>query len=84
MTIHDFIKQRQYLVWHVSDYDSLDEAAIIEATLNYGTWNDVQELFKIVGVKKTADIFRARSRDKRTNYLPKIQHYFTRYFNKYA
>ena len=36
MTIHDFIKERKHLIWWVSDYDALDDAAIVEATLNYG------------------------------------------------
>ncbi len=87
MTIQDFIKERKHLLWWVGDYDGLDKAAIVEATLNYGDWNDVQTLIRILGVKKVARIFREKSRPSqigRQNYRPEIQNYFTLYFNKHA
>lgn len=84
MTIHDFIKKRKYLIWYVKDYDALDEKAIIEATLNYGDWDDVQELIKIIGIKKMAEIFEEEAFHKRTNYRPEIRNYFSLYFHKYA
>ncbi len=87
MTIHQFIKKRPYLIWYVKDYDKLDESSIVEATLNYGDWDDVLKLIKILGMKKTAKIFRVHSKpDKfgRCNYLPDIKHYFNLFFNKHA
>lgn len=87
MTIHDFIKKRKYLIWWVKDYDKLNAESIVEATLNYGDWNDVQALIKILGIKKVAKIFRAKSRPSpigRQNYFPEIINYFNLYFNKYA
>lgn len=87
MAIHDFIKERKHLVWHVKDYDALDDASILEATLNYGDWSDVQELIKILGIKKAARIFRAKAKPSvagRSNYRPEVAQYFERYFNAYA
>ena len=89
MDIHQFIKERPYLVWYVSkkDLDKLDESSIVEHVLNYGNWNDVQGMIKIMGVEKTAKIFREKSKpDKfgRQNYRPEIKHYFNLYFNKYV
>lgn len=87
MTIHDFIKKRKHLVWWVENYDALSVEAILEATLNYGDWDDVQKFIKIVGIKKTANIFRKKSKPSRMgrqNYSPKTRFYFTRYFDKYA
>lgn len=87
MTIHDFIKQRKYLIWWVKDYDKLNAESIVEATLNYGDWDDVQLLIKILGIKKVAKIFREKSPKSpmgRTNYFPEITHYFNLYFHKYA
>lgn len=87
MTIHDFIRERKHLIWYVSDYDALDAEAIVEATLNYGDWNDVQELIRLLGMREVARIFRERSKPSpvgRTNYRPEIGNYFTRYFAKYA
>lgn len=84
MTIHDFIKQRKYLIWYVKDYDALDAEAIIEATLNYGDWKDFLLLSKIIGIKKMARIFRKQIKQKRCNYYPEVKNYFQLYFNKYA
>lgn len=87
MTIHDFIKKRKYLIWWVKDYDKLNAESIVEATLNYGDWDDVQALIKIMGIKEVAKIFRAKSKPSkigRQNYDVRVKHYFTLYFNKYA
>ena len=84
MTIHQFIKKRKYLVWYVKDPGKLDNEAIVEAVLNYGDWDDVQEMIKILGIKKTAKIFAKKSNEKRCNYLPDIKNYFNLYFKKYA
>lgn len=87
MNIHQFIKQKPYLVWYVKDLDRLSEPSIVEHVLNYGNWDDVQEMIKILGMKKTAQMFRTRSKKSemgRTNYRPEIINYFTLYFNKYA
>jgi hypothetical protein len=87
MTIHEFIKKRPYLIWYVKDLDNLSEESIVEHTLNYGDWKDVQTLIKILGMEKTAEIFRRKSTPSpagRQNYHPQIKHYFTLYFDKYA
>ena len=85
MIIHDFIKKHPYLVWSTQNYDKLSEAAIVEAVLNYGDFDDVQELFSILGIKKVAEIFREQTTNRqRINYDDKIRHYFSLYFNKYA
>lgn len=87
MTIHDFIKKRKHLIWWVKNYDKLGAESIVEATLNYGDWDDVQTLIKILGIKKTAKIFREKSPPSemgRTNYRPEVVVYFNRYFDKYA
>jgi len=87
MTIQNFIKKRSYLAWYVKDITQLSNESILEHTLNYGDWNDVQTLFKILGIKKTARIFRKKSKPSkigRQNYEPKVINYFNLYFNKYA
>lgn len=86
MTIHDFIKKRKYLIWYTNNYDKLPAESIVEATLNYGNWNDVLTLIKILGIKKVAKIFFAQtnSRRMRINYRPEVAHYFKLYFNRYA
>ncbi len=82
--IINFIKKRPYLIWYVKNYNRLSDESIIEHTLNYGDWEDVQKLFSILGVEKTAKIFRKQISGWRTNYDKKIKNYFRLYFNKYA
>lgn len=87
MTMHDFIKQRKHLIWWVKNYDALNAEAIVEATLNYGDWDDVQTLIKVLGLKKVAKIFYEKSTPSkmgRQNYALKTKNFFTLYFNKYA
>ena len=55
MTIHKFIKKRPYLVWYVKDLSKLSEESIVEHVLNYGNWDDVQKMIKILAIKKVAD-----------------------------
>lgn len=84
MTLRDFIKKRRYLFWYVEKPENLSEEAVIEAVLNYGDWADVQKLFSILGIKKTAKIFYEQTRRKRVNYDSKIAHYFNLYFKKHV
>ena len=87
MTIHQFIKKRPYLVWYVKDVAKLDEASIVEHVLNYGDWDDVQEMIKILGMEKVSTIFRQKSipsKVGRQNYRPEIIRYFNLYFNKHV
>jgi len=82
--IDSFIKKRPHLVWSTKNYDNLSEEAIVEAVLNYGDWKDFKELIKILGVEKTANIFRKQIKKKRCNYCPEVKNYFNLYFDKYA
>jgi hypothetical protein len=84
MTLNAFVKKRPYLVWYVAEPSALSEAAIVEATLNYGDFEDVQKLFALLGINRVATIFRSQIKRKRINYDPKIVNYFKLYFKKYA
>jgi len=84
MTISQFIQKRPHLIWHVKDLDKLSEESIVESVLNYGDWDDVQKMIKILGLQKTADIFRRKSKQKRGNYRSEIKNYFRLYFDRYA
>ncbi|MFZ2975203.1 MAG: hypothetical protein WA055_01060 [Candidatus Moraniibacteriota bacterium] len=84
MEIRNFAKKRPHLFWYIQDFESLSEEAIVEAVLNLGNWKDTQELIEILGIKKTAEIFKKRTARKRNNYRPEIKNYFELYFKKYA
>jgi len=82
--LKNFIKSRQSLVWYVKNLEKLSPESLVEHTLNYGNWEDVQKLIAILGIEKVADIFRKQTRGKRINYRPEILNYFQLYFKKYA
>ncbi len=79
-----FMRKRKYLIWYVKNPENLAVEGIVEHTLNYGDWEDVQQLIKIIGIKKMARIFRKQASGRRTNYYPQVSNYFKLYFNKYA
>jgi hypothetical protein len=82
--LNNLIKNRPYLIWHTKNYDKLSQQAIIEAVLNYGSFDDFKKVVKILGIKKTATIFKKGASQKRCNYRPEIKNYFLLYFKKYA
>ncbi len=84
MTIGNFVRKRKYLFWSTRNYDGLSNEAIVEGILNYGDMNDVRELIILLGVQEVAKIFRENTIRARINYDPKIVHYFSLFFKKYA
>lgn len=72
------------MVWYVKNPTELSEESIVEHTLNYGDWEDVQKLIAIMGIKKMARIFKKQTSRRRINYNDKIKNYFSLYFNQYA
>lgn len=80
----NFIKKRKYLIWYVKDVTKVSTGSVVEHVLNYGDWDDVQKLFKIIGIKKAARIFYKQTNRPRINYRPKIVNYFKLYFDKYV
>jgi hypothetical protein len=82
--IHEFMKKRPGLIWYVRDIDNLDDRSIVEHVLNYGNWDDVQEMIRIMGMERVAEVFRTWAFVPRTNYFPEITNYFQLYFNKHA
>lgn len=82
--LKEFMQKRKHLTWYVKNPENIGAESIVEHTLNYGDWDDVQELIKILGVERTADIFRKQTSGFRTNYRPEVSNYFKLYFNKYA
>lgn len=85
-SLYDFILERKHLIWYVKDYRALSEESLVEATLNYGDWNDVQKLIHILGIERMAAIFRKQmvTGRQRGNYYPDVVNYFNLYFDKYA
>jgi hypothetical protein len=87
MKPQDIIKRKPSLIWYTKNYDGLSDESVVEAVLNYGDWEDVKALFSILGVKRTAEIFKKQTTNRkwgRTNYHKDVMRYFNLYFNRHA
>jgi len=82
--LKNFMRKRKSLIWYVKEPENSSIELIVESVLNYGDWDDVQKLIKIIGINKMAEIFKKQNSGLRTNYRPKSLNYFKLYFNKYA
>jgi len=85
--ISDFIRQRKALFWYTPDdkLDGISLSFLTETVLNYGSLDDVRELFAVAGVNNVAQAFRkAIQNSVRDNYYPEVKNFFSLYFNKYA
>ena len=84
MSIESFLQNKKPLFWYVKDIHRLSDNAIIEGVLNYGDWQDVQDMIEVFGIQKISDIFTQDIQKSRNNYRPEIVNYFQLYFQKYA
>ena len=84
--INRFIMKRPYFLWWVpkSALEKGSEESIVEATLNQGDMDDVNEMIDILGMKKVKKIFYQQARHKRNNYHREVINYFRLFFRKYA
>ena len=82
--LRSLIKGRPYLAWYVKDFKKLSVESIVETVLNYGQWQDVQKLMKILGICETRDVFDRVVSKKRSNIRPQTENYFKEYFARYA
>ena len=81
-----FIRKHSNLFWYIPEDKKEDicEDVLVEFILNYGTLDDVTELFRILGIHKVAQVFFSAKGRKKLNYYPEIYNYFSLFFNKHA
>lgn len=84
MKPQEIIRQKPYLLWWVKDYDALDDDAVVEAVLNCGDWEELQDLIRILGRERVAEIFFKQVNYPRCNYSDRRAHFFKNYFSDYA
>ena len=85
--LKEFINRHSLLWWWVPEEakENLSLNSVVEALLNYGSIEDIKELFEIVGMKKVAEIFyEATNNRQRSNYSPEIENFFKLYFERHA
>ncbi|MDD3711436.1 MAG: hypothetical protein PHP37_02455 [Patescibacteria group bacterium] len=84
MSLKSFIKKRPHLFWYIGDLDNISEDFALEQVLNFGDFDDVKLLLKIIGINRASEIFDGQIRKKRCNYRPEVKNYFKLYFKEYA
>ena len=87
--VKDYIRQRSELFWYSPEDkgETVSDDLLVEQILNYGTLDDVKNLFRVLGVAEVADIFFksiSLSERRRNNYSPVTINYFTLLFNRYV
>jgi len=84
--IKKFIEDHQELFWYspAPKSETVTDELLVETILNYGSMEEVQKMFCILGVARTAIIFRGMTGRKKLNIYPELYNYFNLYFDKYA
>ena len=84
--VKDYIDRHQDLFWYSPSPKSekVSDELLVETILNYGTMDDVRELFQTMGIDNVAQIFRLFTGRKKLNIFPEIYHYFDLYFYKHV
>ncbi len=87
--IKAYIKKHSSLYWYIPEdkKEDISKEVLVEFILNYGTMEDVKELFRIMGIKEVSEVFFRslnKSERKKGNYYELTRHYFTLFFNRYA
>ena len=84
--IKAFIRKKKDLFWYTPEdqKEDISEELLVEFILNYGTLDDVKELFSIMGIERVARVFNNVQGRKKLNYYPEIYNYFSLLFQKHA
>mgnify|MGYP001342012919 CR=1 FL=1 len=74
------VKQKAWLWWSTPDRESLSLASVVEGVLSFGSMEDVQVLFHLVGRRQVKEIFFRQITGGRCNYRPQTVHFFRKVF----
>lgn len=80
----NIIRDDPSLIWYTKSYETLDIRSVVEALLNYGTWEQTQKLINILGMDKTAQLFAWHNSQPRSNLHKLARNYYSLYFDRYA
>jgi len=72
------------LVFAEDKGETVSDELLVETMLNYGSLEQIKELFTQINIQTVAEIFRNMTGRKKLNYFPEVWNYFELYFNKYV
>lgn len=81
-----YIADHAALFWYTPEAKKKDisDSLLVETILNYGSMDDVKDLFDLMGMDKVAEVFFAAKGRQKLNYSPQIYNFFTLVFNRYV
>ena len=86
MTRAEFIEKNKHLFWYIKKdkIQNIGNEVLVEFIFNYGTWDDVKELIKIIGFQELKLVYEATTERKIGNYLPEMYNLLERIVYKHA
>jgi hypothetical protein len=82
--LQHLVKQHPALMWDTHAYDTLDAEAIAEAIYNYGSWENVMEYHRLLGIETAKGIFGQLTNKKRCNLRPQARYFFQQYYDRHT
>jgi hypothetical protein len=74
-TLKDFIREYAVLFWYSPEdkAETVSDELLVEIVLNYGDMDIVRKLFKIMGVRQAATVFKILTIPKKLNSFPDLK-----------
>lgn len=84
--LKEYIRKHDDLFWYSPEDkgETVSDELLVEHILNYGTLDDVRELFRVMGLDRVAEVFRGMKGRKAQNFFPEIWNFFNLLFTHYA
>jgi len=86
MTREAFIEKNAHLFWYIKKeaIPKISNDVLVEFIFNYGTWDDVKELIKIIGFQELKRVYENVTERRIGNYLPEMLDLMGRITHRYA
>ncbi len=86
MTRAEFIEKNKHLFWYIKKdkIPQISNDVLVEFIFNYGTWEDIKQLIKIIGYPKLKRVFEDITDRKIGNYFPHVYNYLSLIVQKKA
>ena len=86
MTREEFITKNAHLFWYIKKeaIPKIGNEVLVEFIFNYGTWQDVKDLIKIIGYPELKRVYEDITDRKIGNYIPEMLDLMGRITHKYA
>jgi hypothetical protein len=86
MTRAEFIEKNKHLFWYIKKeaIPNISNEVLVEFIFNYGTWDDVKELIRIIGFQELKRVYETITDRQVGHYHPEILNFMQLIVYKYA